>query len=1021
MKAEYKLLESLTVSNLIDVEKYKSSSGLTIYLANSVNPFTNGYIFIPTEASSHDGCPHTLEHLIFLGSEDYPVKGFLDITSTKCFANGTNAWTDVDHTAYTLKTAGTEGFLTALPIFLDHVLYPTLTDQGFLTEVHHINGEGKNSGVVYSEMQEVETKKGNMLINEATKYIYTSDCGFKYETGGKLEDLRSLKSETVRQFHKTFYRPDNVAILIVGAVNSQDVFKSIEKMEAKILSRGTLPPAPRPFSVQPTLFSQDIVKTVNFPSEDETVGDCYLCFNGDINYDQHELIAAISVLNDYLTDGVTSPVGGEMVDIEEPYASDVVGYDQERHKIIHSIYFSNCSVDRMDQIKDKFLEIMKRLVEEKEFDIERMRSIIEQSKQKTLFSLEKSPENLISDNVAIDFVYSKGPTEFGNLLSFHFDLFLEKDEQYWLDIIDRIYLKSPSAFFMAKPSKEESVKILETEKKRLEKQIQDLGETKLKELGQQIQDAKTFNDTPIDDWSKYQIESPSPNSIRFHQLVTVCDDKPLVDDQDHKKLVDYITSDSSKTLPFQMQFSHFEKTLFIQILMFFNTRNLPNHIRPYLELFSQLFFLSPIKGETDEEEEIISHEEVEMLLLDHFIENDFKNGFSFCFEQYMSGKFILVKENYEDGIDLIGSIFKDIIFDESRIKVIVQQCLDEIPSERNDAPEVARKLHEHHNFDKESSNLVQQNFQKQFVLLTKILQDFENQDKEMIQKHIDALETIKQLLNDPANITIQVAGNIYSLDNPKKPWEIIFEKEEESTSAAAVRPEPFFQYEVRDLQAMTKAQADVLFIPGTGSSHFYRVVPLALDYSQVITKEYASLVVATNYFTQMEGPIWKLLRGSGYCYSPDLSVEVEEGFLIFKCHRSSDPNMAFKISKDIVSNALKNELDAQWVIGARSQTVYDQSSRFSTIFKTYQQSVLNTLRKWGPNGFHGILSLIPQVNEQDMKESMSKYLVDLFDDTKSYFSLVSSDISNIQAIVDNFNGENGKPTLNIVSAEDYFK
>ena len=49
---------------------------------------------------------------------------------------------------YTIEVAGSEGFLNILPIYLDHVLYPTLTDSGFHTEVHHINGEGADAGMV---------------------------------------------------------------------------------------------------------------------------------------------------------------------------------------------------------------------------------------------------------------------------------------------------------------------------------------------------------------------------------------------------------------------------------------------------------------------------------------------------------------------------------------------------------------------------------------------------------------------------------------------------------------------------------------------------------------------------------------------------------------------------------------------------------------------------------------------------------------------------------------------------------
>ena len=48
------------------------------------------------------------------------------------------------------------GFLALLPIYVDHILNPLLTDHGYITEVHHINGEGENSGVVYCEMQGCE-------------------------------------------------------------------------------------------------------------------------------------------------------------------------------------------------------------------------------------------------------------------------------------------------------------------------------------------------------------------------------------------------------------------------------------------------------------------------------------------------------------------------------------------------------------------------------------------------------------------------------------------------------------------------------------------------------------------------------------------------------------------------------------------------------------------------------------------------------------------------------------------------
>ena len=70
-----------------------------------------------------------------MGSEKYPYKGIIDHFANRGFSNGTNAWTDTDHTAYTVSTAGEAGFLQILPIYVDHILYPTISKAGFTTEV----------------------------------------------------------------------------------------------------------------------------------------------------------------------------------------------------------------------------------------------------------------------------------------------------------------------------------------------------------------------------------------------------------------------------------------------------------------------------------------------------------------------------------------------------------------------------------------------------------------------------------------------------------------------------------------------------------------------------------------------------------------------------------------------------------------------------------------------------------------------------------------------------------------------
>ena len=75
---------------------------------------------------------NTFFSLVFMGSEKYPYKGILDLFANRCFSQGTNAWTDTDHTAYTVSTAGGQGFLQLLPIYVDHILFPSITNAGYV-------------------------------------------------------------------------------------------------------------------------------------------------------------------------------------------------------------------------------------------------------------------------------------------------------------------------------------------------------------------------------------------------------------------------------------------------------------------------------------------------------------------------------------------------------------------------------------------------------------------------------------------------------------------------------------------------------------------------------------------------------------------------------------------------------------------------------------------------------------------------------------------------------------------------
>lgn len=81
----------------VTVAKYRSKkTGFSVVVANNKAPITNAYFTVATEIFDDTGRPHTLEHLIFLGSKSYPYKGVLDNLANRAGGDGTNAWTADD-------------------------------------------------------------------------------------------------------------------------------------------------------------------------------------------------------------------------------------------------------------------------------------------------------------------------------------------------------------------------------------------------------------------------------------------------------------------------------------------------------------------------------------------------------------------------------------------------------------------------------------------------------------------------------------------------------------------------------------------------------------------------------------------------------------------------------------------------------------------------------------------------------------------------------------------------------------
>ena len=207
---------------------------------------------------------------------------------------------------------------------MDHILYPLLKDSDFITEVHHVTGEGKDSGVVYSEMQARQNKPNTLIWRNMQKHIYPGNTSYHSVTGGALENLRdSTTNKKIREYHKKFYRPDNLYLTITGMLDPAQVFKALERLENKIISKregqAPLPPLGRPFQRALDPLVADITTSMKFPSKDEKFGRIIFGWRlPGILTENVEKLFAFGILSTYLTSTAISPLKKRFVEIDEP-------------------------------------------------------------------------------------------------------------------------------------------------------------------------------------------------------------------------------------------------------------------------------------------------------------------------------------------------------------------------------------------------------------------------------------------------------------------------------------------------------------------------------------------------------------------------------------------------------------------------------------------------------------------------------------------------------------------------------
>lgn len=279
-------------------------------------------------------------------------------------------------------------------------------DAGFITEVHHIAPSGEDSGVVYCEMQGRENSGESRAWLEMARAIYPNS-GYSAETGGIMHNLRtSTTNEKVRQFHSEFYRPENLTIIITGQVNVEDVANALEAFETRILSKEAKAPFERPWQTPIEPLTASTNKRIVYPSDTEDCGIVHVGWRGPSCVRENHKLTACSVLLRYLSESAVSPLQHEMVEIPDPFASNVSYNIVENSESLIYFSFQNVPIEKIDLVEGKMQHVLSDLADGKEkFDMQRMQNILELCILEYFSSMETSPHEAIAFPVVADALY----------------------------------------------------------------------------------------------------------------------------------------------------------------------------------------------------------------------------------------------------------------------------------------------------------------------------------------------------------------------------------------------------------------------------------------------------------------------------------------------------------------------------------------------------------------------------------------------------------------------------------------
>ena len=336
------------------------------------------------EVMGKSGIAHMLEHLNFKSTKNLKAGEFDEIV--KGFGGVNNAGTSFDYTHYYIKTSS-KNTDKSLELFSELMQNLTLNDEEFQPERDVVAEERRwrtdNNPMGYLQFR---------VFNNT--FIYHP---YHWTPIGFMDDIKNWTIEDIKDFHSTYYQPQNAIVVVAGDIKKDDVFSYFEKHFKDIKNKKEIPSSIH--TIEP---KQDGERRAIINKESNVQ---MLAMTYHIPNFEHEDQIALSALSQLLSSGKSSILQKVLVD-EKRLANSVYAYNMELKDpgVFMFMAVANENVDALKiekEILDIISKIQKGEIKEKELDKLKINT-----KADFIYSLESSSDvaslfgtYLVRDNI----------------------------------------------------------------------------------------------------------------------------------------------------------------------------------------------------------------------------------------------------------------------------------------------------------------------------------------------------------------------------------------------------------------------------------------------------------------------------------------------------------------------------------------------------------------------------------------------------------------------------------------------